>query len=318
MDKVSIIIPCREVDSLTKKCVKHCLDLDYKTFEIIVLPDSYNNELGNDRKIKVVETGSVKPAEKRNKGMEVSKGKFFAFIDSDAFPERDWLKNAVKYFEDEKIGIVGGPNLTPDEANFWERVSGYILENFWVSGKGAIRYKVSKNQFTHELPTCNFLSRREASSNFDSKFLTAEDSDFCFKCIGKGYKILYAGDVIVKHHRRDSFGKHLKQIWIYARDIAWLTKGNFSKKDLYYSLLSFFSVGFFAGIILSWFSFWFRIVFLEFLFVYLIIIGFMSMHDDLKTSFWVFVGSVLTHFTYGFGYVYGMFSGQKLEQFSER
>ena len=53
--------------------------------------------------------------------MEKAEGKYLAFIDDDAYPRKDWLKNAVKYFDSSrKIGIVGGPNLTPREANFAE------------------------------------------------------------------------------------------------------------------------------------------------------------------------------------------------------
>ena len=33
MKKVSIIIPCREIDELTEKCIHECLKLDYDNFE---------------------------------------------------------------------------------------------------------------------------------------------------------------------------------------------------------------------------------------------------------------------------------------------
>lgn len=147
MKKVSIIIPCRAIDSITEKCVEECLNLDYNDFEIIVLPDEADKETQKkfkDKKIKIIKTGKVKPAFKRNIGMDKAKGEFLAFIDSDAYPKKDWLKNAVKYFEDEKIGLVGGPNLTPPDGNFWEKISGYSLANFWVSGFADIRYKISK------------------------------------------------------------------------------------------------------------------------------------------------------------------------------
>jgi len=318
MDKVSIIIPCKKVDSLTKKCVKHCLELDYEDFEIILLPDTFKDELKSEGKLKVFETGEVKPSAKRNLGMKKSKGKFFAFIDSDAYPEKDWLKNAVPYFKDEKVGIVGGPNLTPEGANFWEKVSGHILSNFWISGKAAIRYRVSKNQNTHELPTCNYLSRKEASSEYDSSLLTAEDSEFCFECIRRGFKILYAGDVVVYHHRRDTFGKHVKQMWVYGRDIAWLTKKKFALKDVYYSALSLFVIGFFGGAILSLFSKIIAILYLEALFVYFAIIFILSVKEYPWMTLWVFIGSVLTHFYYGFGYLYGLILPQSKEHFSVR
>ena len=219
--EVSIIIPCKEINDLTKKCIEKCLKLNYDNFEILVLPDDFDEEISvefDESKIKIIKTGPVKPAFKRNLGMEKAGGEFFAFIDSDAYPTRDWLKNAIEYFKDEKIGIVGGPNLTPPEANFAEHISGYVLSNFWVSGLASIRYKIAKNQFVKELPSCNYISRKEISPKYKEGLLTAEDSKFCFDIRKKGYKILYAKDVAVYHHRRDTIKKHIKQMFIYGRD----------------------------------------------------------------------------------------------------
>ena len=97
MEKVSIIIPCKKIDEFTERCIKECLKLEYDNYEIIVLPDDKESKKYNWR-VKIIPTGKQKPAYKRNKGMEVGKGYFFAFIDSDAYPKKDWLKNSIKYF----------------------------------------------------------------------------------------------------------------------------------------------------------------------------------------------------------------------------
>ncbi len=307
--KISIIIPCKNIDSLTEKCIEECLNLDYGNFEILVFPDYLDEKISvkfNDKKIKVIETGEVKPSVKRNLGMEKANGNFFAFIDSDAYPEKDWLKNAVKYFKDEKIGIVGGPNLTPPKSNFAEKISGYVLSNFWVSGLASIRYKIAKNQFVKELPSCNYISRKEISKKYQEGFLTAEDSKFCFDIKKQGYKILYANDVVVFHHRRDTIKKHIKQMFIYGRDIAWLAKEEFSFDKLYFSLLSLFVIGFFGGVVLSPFYPIIRIVFTFLMAIYFLIILSTSIHKNLKISISVSSISVATHFAYGIGFIYGL------------
>ena len=316
MKKVSIIIPCKKIDSMTMMCIVECLNLDYSDFEIIVLPDKDDSIVLKKfpKKVRIIKTGKVKPAFKRNLGMKKAKGKFFAFIDADAYPEKNWLKNAVQHLEKEEVGIVGGPNLTPHNVNFWEKVSGYVLSNFLVSGKADIRYKRAKNQYTHELPSCNYVAKKEASSEYDPCFLTAEDSEFCFTCIKRGYKVLYASDVVVYHHRRDSFKKYLKQIWIYARDIAWLTKKDFSWNKMYYSILSWFVAGFLVLGILAMFNNVAKIFFLANLFFYFLIILLTSIHKNLKTTLAVTITSIMTHFTYGFGWLYGAFSNQKQQK----
>jgi len=304
--KISIIIPCKEIDSNTKKCIEECLKLDYKDFEIIVLPDK-TEEKSKNKKIKIIITGKVTPAAKRNIGMKESKGSFFAFIDSDAYPKKDWLKNAMKYFEDDKIGIVGGPNLTPPEGNFAEHISGYVLDNYLACGRACIRYKEAENRFTHELPSCNYIAKKESSSKYDSSFLTAEDSEFCFTCTRKGYKILYAGNVIVYHHRRKTFIEHLKQMFIYARDIAWMTKKIFTPWYFYYSILSFFTINFFTFFFLSFFISIVRNIFLIFFCFYFIILFITSWHKNIGISLIVTIMTMLTHFSYGIGFLYGLF-----------
>ncbi|MBU0894318.1 MAG: glycosyltransferase [Nanoarchaeota archaeon] len=309
MKKVSIIVPCREIDFMTGKCIIKCLKLDYEDFEILILPDTIDREASKkykDKKLRIIETGPVKPAFKRNLGMEKSKGNFFAFIDSDAYPEKDWLKNAMQYFKEEKIGIVGGPNLTPTEGNFWEKISGYVLSNFWTSGDACVRYKKSKNCFVKELPSCNYISRKEISPKYDPSFLTAEDSEFCFKVEDQGYKILYAKDVVVFHHRRDTLKKHLKQMFIYGRDIAWLSKKKFTLDKFYYSVLSIFTLGVVGGIILSFFSSIIKVIFLFLMLIYLLIIFSTSIHKNINITFWITTTTILTHFYYGFGWIYGI------------
>jgi len=310
MVKFSVIVPCKKIDKYCEKCIQEVIKQSFDDFELLVLPDSGNRKF-KDKRIKVIETGKVLPSVKRNLGMKKARGEFFAFIDSDAYPKRSWLENSLKYLKNKKIGIVGGPNLTPNEGNFAEHVSGYVLGNFFVSGPASVRYKIAKNQFVRELPSCNYISRKEISPKFDSDFLTAEDSKFCFDVAEKGYKILYAGDVIVYHHRRNSFWKHLKQMFIYGRDIGWLTKKEFSSDKLFFMLLSLFSVGFIAGFIASFFSRFIRFWFFTFVVAYFFVMLFSSLHKNLKTTGFVTMMGIMTHFAYGFGWLYAMFFRQK-------
>ncbi len=122
--------------------------MDYPNFEIILLPD-YSVETIDG--VKVITTGSVSPGVKRNIGVKNSNGEFCAFIDNDAYPRRDWLTNALKYFEDLEVGGVGGPGLTPD-GWFMQKAGGYVLSSFMV-GNLSSRYKtkavLNQTTFTH-------------------------------------------------------------------------------------------------------------------------------------------------------------------------
>jgi len=303
--KVSIIIPCIEINAQTIKCIRKCLELDYPDFEILVLPD-FCNKVSKDDRLRIIETGKVKPAFKRNKGMEIAEGRFFAFIDDDAYPDSDWLKNAMKYFDNGKIGLVGGPNLTPPEANFAEHISGHVLSSFMVMGPASIRYRVAENQKARELPSCNYISRN-LDIKYDNNFLTAEDSKYCFDVRDKGYLVFYAGDVRVNHHRRDSLWKHIKQIYLYGRDIAWLTKKEFSWDKLYYMIPTLGLLGFIIGLLGIYNEIYSNLILTGFL-VYFILMALSSLKKDIFTSFVVFGISVITHFSQAFGWLKGILS----------
>lgn len=307
---VSVIIPCREIDNYTEECINHCLKLNYHSFEILILPDKKSKIKYSSKKTRVIPTGKVKPAIKRNIGMRKSKAEIYAFIDSDAYPERNWLKNAVKYLEDEEIGIVGGPNLTPKEDNFRQKISGMLLATWFCGGRTSIRYRIAQKQETVELPSCNLIVKKKYATNFEPDLLTAEDSKFCFAVRRMHKKVLYAPDVIVYHHRREIFMQHTRQVWIYGRDIALLLKRkeHFSIDKLYYSMLSLFVLGVVFGGVLSFFNSFLRIIYFSVIGLYLILVLASSLNKNLKTISFLSLGIITTHFAYGLGFLYGLFS----------
>ena len=89
----------------------------------------------------IIPTGKVRPAEKRNIGINAAKGDLVAFIDDDAYPDAHWLEYAVKYFGDESIGAVGGPGVTPPGDGFLARAGGRVYYSLLVSGNYRYRYK---------------------------------------------------------------------------------------------------------------------------------------------------------------------------------
>ena len=101
---VSIIIPCKNIDDYSRECIGYCEQLAFESYEIILLPDDSPEEI--IKGVKVIATGSVSPGRKRNIGVANSRGEFCAFIDSDAYPRRDWLTNALQYLENAEVRVL--------------------------------------------------------------------------------------------------------------------------------------------------------------------------------------------------------------------
>ncbi len=224
---VSIIVACKAIDQYVLQCIDETKKLDFQSYEVIVLPDSENGL--RDRGVIVIPTGPIAPSEKRNIGAEKSKGEILAFLDGDAYPARDWLKNAVRHLQDNSIVAVGGPSLTPETDEIMQKASGEIFSSYIGSGPLSLRNSKKNARKCDDLPSVNLLVRRgsfDRIGGFDSGFWPGEDTKFCRDLQKKeGNSLLYSPDVQVFHHRRALFGPHLRQIAGYG-----LHRGYFSKK----------------------------------------------------------------------------------------
>ena len=101
MIKFSIIIPVKELNNYLDESIPILLGMDYNDFEIIILPNDkprIKPEYLKNKKVRVIETGKVSPAVKRDIGAKEAKGEYVAFMDDDAYPEKDWISNALKNF----------------------------------------------------------------------------------------------------------------------------------------------------------------------------------------------------------------------------
>ena len=267
----------------------------------------------------MVPTGAVSPGQKRDMAIGYARGDILAFIDDDAYPHKDWLKNALKNFADPDIAAVGGPAITAESDNFWQRASGQVYSSPLVSGGHSRRYVPKKKSRVDDYPSCNLLVRKAIMreiGGFNTSFWPGEDTKLCLditKTLGK--KIVYDPEVIAWHHRRPLFMPHLKQVASYALHRGYFTKRypRTSRKFSYY-LPSLFLFGLFAGLALALFFPSFRAVYLTGLSLYLFLVFAFSLSGGARLLPWVFFGTILTHVTYGFYFIKGVLSRRLKEE----
>jgi GT2 family glycosyltransferase len=312
---ISIIIPVKEINDYILEFVPKILNQKNKDFEIIILPDEKPKEIGpelRNKKIRIIATGSAGPAYKRDIGAEKSRGEILSFIDDDAYPfDENWLGKAKNNFQKESIAAVGGPQLTPKESSFFQKLSGKVLESPMVSGPVSFRHKSSEKKECYDIPSCNLFVRNKIFKKiggFDTSFWPGEDTKLCLDIKKLGEKMVYDPEMKVYHHRRKDIWKYLKQIWQYSSH-----RGFFAKKypetsfKLSYFVPSLFVLGLIFGPILSFFHFVFEIIYLVILGIYLILMFIESFTT--KRISWIvpfLVVGFLTHITYGFGFLRGL------------
>jgi glycosyltransferase involved in cell wall biosynthesis len=191
MAKVSIIIPTKKIDFNVDRCVRFCKKQPFVE-EIIVVDDSKCPGL---------------PAAKRNWAMQIAKGDIYAFIDSDAYPNKDWLKKAVYWLQ--CYDAVCGPGVLPPDAPYNETIADWVHRHIFCP------YRVfpKHQRIVPWHPTFNLIVKKEVATKFDS-YLTGEDDLFCER-IKEG--VFYHPEIIVYHNRRGIFKPLWKQFATYAK-----------------------------------------------------------------------------------------------------
>ncbi len=318
--KFSIIIPLPSFNDYIRESITHYEKLNGENFEIIILPDfEEKEELSSVLHIRVLASGKVGPAEKRDLGAKIAEGRILAFIDDDAYPREDWLANALPLFDDKDVAAVGGPAVTPADEPFWKRLSGNVFESFLASYNNRKRYiPVGKTHEEYDLPSVNLIVRKDIfdkAGGFDSTFYPGEDTKLCLEIKKLGYKIIYSPQVLVYHHRRDLFPNHFRQVANYA-----LHRGYFARKYPETSLkISYFGpscilIFTVAGFLISPFSLIAALFYWPVMGVYFLINIIFALKPGILETFWTVAGVFLTHMIYGFNFIKGFIFTAELKR----
>lgn len=224
----SIIIPVKRVNDYIFESVPKILELGRNDIEILIFTDEIDTEHTWPR-TRIIASGVVGPAEKRDLALIYAKGDILAFIDDDAYPDPMWLEKTLPHFNDPRVGAVGGPAITPHNDGILAKASGGVFESLLGGGFTRNRYlPIGAPRPIDDWPTVNLLVRKdvfEKIGGFDTSYWPGEDTKLCLDIIEAGYTIMYEPDAIVYHHRRGDIVKHLKQIGNYG-----IHRGYFAKK----------------------------------------------------------------------------------------
>lgn len=215
-----IIVDYKKDNPYLIECFKAIQKQTYKNFEIILVTDypvSFPTRSGihTNHLFKKSFGHYVGPAQKRDRGARKAAGEILAFIDDDAYPTRDWLKNMVKNFANLGVAGVGGPGITPPGVSWQEEASGWMSASPLGAGLYNYRFQPAKKTFVDDYPSMNLAVRRSdflTIGGFDSHYWPGEDTKLCLDLVSKlKKKIIYDPKVSVYHHRRPIWIPHLRQ-----------------------------------------------------------------------------------------------------------
>jgi len=317
---ISVVMAAPNLDELFNLFVARCLELNYDNYDIMVVTDQPEPAgLQNDR-LRFLHCDPCNAAAKKNLAAGVSRSEVLAFIDQDAIPDIDWLRNAVPYFSDESVAAVCGPAVPPGEGSRRQVAAGLVFSSFVVSGATNYRYTRHAMREVDDYPSFNFIVRREdflGVGGYPEAFMPGEDTVLCLKLTReRGKKIMYVPNVLLFQHRAPLYLPHLRQTFRFAR-----SRGSFVRKfpetsrRIHYFVPSMLLILLVLGLGLSFVSPYLLYAYLAGLGAYLLTVLFSSVKTlDILINLLILPGIVATNLVYGAGFLRG-FTARHLERY---
>lgn len=208
---VSVIIPVYNVEKYLNKCVDSIINQTYSNLEIILIDDGSPDNCGKicdeyakiDFRIKVVHKKNGGLSEARNVGLNMCKGDYIFFIDSDDYAEQNAIEVLLSYCKNQD------PLIVVAETNFVNE-NGDVLKN----GKGQYEFgnfvEFSPNQAAFEFAILDWgiWNKLFSRSIFEEvRFPVGkihEDEAIMFQLINNCSKVIYINQHLYNYLKRKS------------------------------------------------------------------------------------------------------------------
>ena len=165
---ISIIVPVYNVEDYIRPCLDSILAQTYTNFEAILVDDGSKDGSGSvcdeyaekDSRFIVVhkENGGVSSA--RNKGLEIAKGEYIAFVDSDDWIENNYLTIILNEIEDYDLLFFGHIAHYNDGNTVYRLPPPYIGENKDKTEEGLLQLRINDIPFGYFGYTCFKVFKR--------------------------------------------------------------------------------------------------------------------------------------------------------------
>lgn len=209
--KVSIIIPVYNVENYLRQCLDSILNQTFTDFECILIDDGAIDMSGEicdeyslkDSRFIVIHTSNSGQGGARNKGLDIAKGDYIVFVDSDDFLEESYLQYLAELIDGSDYDFVsccanfvdeGGNFIKRNDYNFAQKqiVGNDIWEAFF--GGNLIEDALWNKIYKRQIWEC--LRFREG--------LIYEDSEIIVRILKASKKVLFTREYLYNYRIRDN------------------------------------------------------------------------------------------------------------------
>ncbi|NMD68800.1 glycosyltransferase [Bacillus sp. DNRA2] len=207
--KLSIIVPVYNVEKFLGDCVKSILSQSFKEFELILVNDGSTDRSGvicdeyakKDQRIQVHHKENGGQSSARNKGIDVAKGQYLGFIDSD-----DWIHNdmynilfnkALEAKADIAACNIIQYNKDDTKYYFCNDSTECLFDRNSAMGELYLNHRLT-------FSPCNKIYKRSLFENIRFKEgYILEDIDFAYRIIHQSKKVFYTGEALYNYRYND-------------------------------------------------------------------------------------------------------------------
>jgi GT2 family glycosyltransferase len=208
---VTIVVPTRDRPDLITETVKSLLQLEYPSFDILVVDQSSDHrtrEVVNrlvviSDQIRYHATNTVGSSANRNIGAALTQTEFVAFTDDDCIADRFWLTALMAELNQPGVAATYG------------RVLSYSPESR-TGAESALRAGVKRIEYHKKSPPWqvgtggNMAFRRDellAAGSFDPllgagcELQSCEDTDIAYRLLSAGKRIVFTPEAVIYHRQ---------------------------------------------------------------------------------------------------------------------
>ena len=146
----------------------------------------------------------------RNVGMQLAKGDYFLFFDSDCVLPPQYFTELNKNLRENYADCFGGPDAAHDSFTPVQKAISYAMTSFFTTG-GIRGGKSAMEKFKPRTFNMGF-SRKVYETIGGFRDMFGEDIDLSIRIAEAGFRIALFRDVFVYHKRRVSFKKFYRQV----------------------------------------------------------------------------------------------------------
>jgi len=308
MSKISVVVPVKNEECKVLCCLDAVFNQTLRPFEVIVVDGhstdmTVRNAYNYPIRLFYESYGTVGGA--RQIGVENALGDYIAFTDADCIPEKKWLENLIKGFDDNNIIGVGGGIKNIGEG-IWEESIALALDSFLGSADSVQDRVFKEKRFVKSISGCNSIYRRKDllyCKGFNTNLSINEDTELNKRIIKYG-KLLYIPGAIVLHNQERGIKDFIKRIYKFgagrSRNMLWDLQIIPPILGLITLLVLFLSLK----------------IFLFMLFIYILLLLFFDLIIILKTKSFRYILSVpivfiIEHISYSVGFWIGFLKIKK-------